>query len=246
VEVIATAESIQNGERLASGEANLALLQTRAIQPESISVVALLYYDAIHIIVRQPSDVRTQTDLRGKKISIGLDGSGMQLTSRSVLAHYGIDDDDLVAPNVHFRILDEDLSYEAAIVTTGSANEDLGKLLASGDFSLIAIPDGDREQLTDAFLRSHTIRRGTYSPATGTGAVPREDIETLATTSFLAAEKNASPQLVTRVLEALYYDSNLVVALDLLSLGEAAEWRMLNLHPTAREFFRARSAPDAL
>ena len=74
---------------------------------------------------------------------------------------------------------------------------------------------------------------GTY------GDLPRDDLATVATTTFLAVRERAPDELVTALLEALYGDPALTKEFGLLARRRAADWRMLDLHPAARRYFDA-------
>ena len=182
VESLATRGSVHNATMLLGGDAHLALLQTAAIASDQVAVVTPLYEDLIHIIIRRESTIRSMTDLAGRKVSIGEVGSGMRLCSSELLEFYEIDASQLLAAEIHFTVLITDPSYQAAIVTTGRENEDLRRLLQTGRFRLLSIPEPDRESLAGPIFRSRTIPRGSYLSQEGIGKVPDNDVKTLATT----------------------------------------------------------------
>ena len=229
--VLETEGSVDNYARLREGEADLAFLQTGAIGLGDVAVIAPLYHDVVHILARADSSIQTVADLAGRRVSIGLLGSGMQLNAVRLLAHFGIEASDLFDPYVHFTSLRDDASYEAAIVTTGLDNRDLESLLSAPGYRLLSLASGDREALAGPIFRLHTLQDGIYS------GLPAGEVATLATTTFLATQANASDQLVEGCLEALY-ESDLASRLELLSAREAADWAVLDLHPAARAYFR--------
>ena len=243
VTTLPTSGSVENNAKLLAGDAELALLQAGAIQSGKVAIVAPLYEDLIHIVVRRGSGIQSIGDLAGQRVSIGMEESGMQLSAKRLLGFYNLDVSQLSDAHVHFNVLRTDPSYAAAIVTTGPANQDLQDLLRSGQYHLLSIPQRDRERLTGPVFHSRTILQGAYVSDDTLGEVPREDVQTVATTTFLAAHARTSHQMVRLSLETLYLNSDLVTKHGLFSRRDAAQWRLLGLHPVAREFF-SQTNPD--
>ncbi|MCH7869615.1 MAG: TAXI family TRAP transporter solute-binding subunit [Myxococcales bacterium] len=94
--------SVQNIERLINGEADLALaIETvvakhTAEHPERDQLRALmfLYVDRVHLVVRSGRGILKLSDLAGKRIFIGADGSGTKLISNDILLSAGISEAD--------------------------------------------------------------------------------------------------------------------------------------------------------
>ncbi|MCO6456509.1 MAG: TAXI family TRAP transporter solute-binding subunit [Pirellulaceae bacterium] len=240
-EVIATAGSVDNVRRLANGESHLALLQASAVGSDSIAVAAPLYDDFVHVVIRRGRGIARLEDLAGKRIALGESGSGMQQTAIKLLQACGIDPRTLSESDQHFVKLFHDPDLDGAIVTTGTANADLRRLLASGDYDLLPVT-ADR-RLNPAAYHPGTIPQGCYlrSPD-GSADVPGQDIATIATTTFLAVHAEASDRLVRQLLETLY-EGHLVARFDLIPREQAADWSVFHFHPAARRFFQQPIRP---
>lgn len=241
IDVLETEGSLANRQHLLNGEAHLALLQASVVDPQEISVIAPLYHDVLFLVVRTDSGIAKLEQLRGQRVSIGLHRSGMQASAVELLEHFEMTPDDLVDPFVHFTILGNDESYRAAIVTTGVENEDMVQLMRSGEFQLLAVPENVREAITGAVFSTMTLHVGELWGSGTAAAFPANDVATLRTTTFLAAELDAPVALITESLEAIYLESELVTRFRLSSLDDSAEWQMLALHPAAREFFKTHA-----
>ncbi len=237
VEVLETNGSEENSRLLNGEQAELALLQTGAMQANGAAVVAPLYYEYVHVVVRDGLGISSLADLKGRAVSIGLDGSGMQLSAKQVLQRIGVVVATDPPPKVHFTEIETNDAYDAAIVTTGSANSDLNRLLAGGKFNLVALSEEQIERLTSPILSPRTIHRGTYRTDGAVSNVPNTDIHTVATTTFLAVRKDASDRLVQKTLEAIYMEGDLVQQLGLIPFADVAQWTVLDFHPAARKFF---------
>ncbi|MEM9379187.1 MAG: serine/threonine-protein kinase [Planctomycetota bacterium] len=234
--VLETAGSRENRTLLLEGTADLALVQATAVRADELAVVAPLYHDLVHLVVRRESEIESPADFRGRRVSIGLAGSGMVTSSARLLDHFGLAEEDLLEPLAHFTALADDARYEAAIVTTGPRNGDLVELLATGAFRLLPLDAADRADLVGPTFRSALVREGDYA------GLPAGEVPTISTTTFLATSPRASDRLVTEALEALYGGS-LDETLDLLTPEEAAEWQMVDLHPAARAFYAPFQSP---
>ena len=97
-----------NVEDLASGGAQLAFCQSDVMSyaysgtnlfadsgaVKDFSVVAALYMEQVQIVTMNP-DIKTVSDLKGKKVSIGASGSGVYFNAMDVLKAYDMSVDDI-------------------------------------------------------------------------------------------------------------------------------------------------------
>jgi TRAP transporter TAXI family solute receptor len=234
VQVMATGGSIDNRDRLVSGEANLAIMQAGVVESEKLAAVAPLYYEVIHVVIRADAvDIQSVADLRGRNVSIGAEGSGMRSSALKLLSYYDVPVERLHKTNATFTDLAFDDSLDAAIVTTGLDNANFHQMLESGRFKLIAADDGEIVLHRPDF-KPFRIRPAHYPNVAG---LPEQGVPTVASTALLAVRKNETHLLVTKTLEALYIDSLLQDTPGGIRRDEAAGWHALPWHPAARAFF---------
>ncbi|SOC41848.1 TAXI family TRAP transporter solute-binding subunit [Salinicoccus kekensis] len=62
---------------------------------EDVSLLATLYPNSLHIVVREDSDIHSVEDLAGKTVSPGISGYSAEITFQEVLDGYGMSYDDL-------------------------------------------------------------------------------------------------------------------------------------------------------
>lgn len=84
-EVISSSGSLDNRQRLVAGEVHLAPMQAGAMDSEDLCVVAPLFFEAVHILVRQDSDIVDIGQIRGHEIAVGPTGSGSRLATELLL-----------------------------------------------------------------------------------------------------------------------------------------------------------------
>ncbi len=224
-----TAGSEENAAALLTGRAQLALMQESALDDggEKLKVVTPVYYEPVHIIVRSSAQVDDLRQLANRPVSVGLQGSGMNASAAMVLRALNLD----VEPRLqHFTDLALDSTLDGALVTTGTANSAIRKLVTSGQFHLLPMP-GLEEVIRHPAFKLYRIRPGHYPNA----GLPPDGMLTVATPAFLVAAPNASRALVRRALEWVF-DSDRNHP-GFLSLEDAAEWSFMPLHAEATVFF---------
>ncbi len=229
--------SKDNLSSISRGAAQLAIVQSGSVSMDELDVVAPLYPELVHFIVRRGSGIQSIADLANKRVSLGVPGSGMRQSAVQVLEHYGIQSNSLVDNDVYFMELENDKTYDAAIVTTGIGNRDLDHLLRSGDFELLSITDAKALDLRSPYFRYYEIPSGLYAEQP---AVPSTTVRTVATTAFLVTRKNGSNLLVDHVLASLYEEDLKLLAPTLIPRQEASDWVSVRLHPKAKDWIAPR------
>jgi TRAP transporter TAXI family solute receptor len=248
---VSTQGSPDNIRQLSSGAVQLALCQADIArdayagqglfvrQPvPSLRSIANLFPEAVHVVVRA-GGIRTISELRGKRVSIGEANSGTLAMARLVLQAYGL------------RIRDIEPAYErlarsADMLVAGEIDSFFivggapvaAVALAAETIAIALLPiDGPQAQRILAAQRSFlptTIDDGTYSkvPATPTIAVRAQ----------LLVAATMSEELVFAITRALWDPRNRKV-LDAIPIGHriqrqtALDNLSVPLHPGARRFY---------
>ena len=234
VTIETTAGSAVNRQRLLRDQAHLAIVQTGAVTLEGLVIVAPLYDDVVHLVVRRGSGIDSILGLEGRRVALGRKGSGHRATAEQVLDHYGVSVASLDGNDAYFSVLADDPTYDAAVVTTGLLNPDLEHLLRSQAFDLQPIEDGDAFAVRHPLFAPFALPRGLYAEAP---PVPDRPTPTVATTAVLAARADVHDALVRGALESLYETDLRSRVPTLWSAAQAASWDRLPLHAVARRYF---------
>jgi len=234
VELVPTDGSRQNFQLLKSGRVNLIIAQGGTVDLNGLAVLAPLYADVMHLVVRADSGIQSINDLGGHKVIVGSDGSGMRQSAVALLDHFGLRDRVSEASASYFADLPGDTSIDAAIVTSGILNRDLQRIMGSGQYQLLPIVDAAAIAMRDPYFRSFTIPRGLYREQP---PVPAEAVTTLATTAFLVGPTDASSALADELLAAIYEEGMRLHMPTLHSRQDARQWLDMPLHPEARRYF---------
>lgn len=240
LEVVSTAGSVENRNQLASQEVHAALLQGGAVSLEDLSIIAPLYADIVHVVVRRGRGIEKIEDLAERHVVLGPKESGMRMSAMTVLRHYRLEERIIDMEEHYFLDLLSDDELDAAIVTTGILNRDLDKLMRSGGFGLLPVPAASALETKDPFLYRTTIPHGLYHEGP---AVPSQEIETVATTTFLATHQDASDLIITELLRALYEEGIPQRFPNLIPHRRAIDASPIPIHSTARRYF---NPPDQI
>jgi TRAP transporter TAXI family solute receptor len=234
IEVLTTAGSVENVELLREGGADLAIVQGGSASLEGLGVLAPLYEEVLHIIVRAGSDIEDPAMLEGRAVALGPTGSGTRDAALQVLAHYDIDPSNLAMSEHYFTALETEPELEAAFAISGYLNPDLKRLLASGRYRLVALDQAEAFALLHTHFEATQIPRGIFG---GHSACPAEPTPTVATRAYLVADRDASGLLVVEALDALY-DGSVRDSFPILTgRQQATETTVVTLHPEAGRYF---------
>ncbi len=207
--------SIENLNDLRLGEVDSALVRAdianqafKGIGPfihdgsnENLRVIADLMPVSAHIIVKENSDIFSVKDLKGKKVSIGANGSGTRLFARSILQAYGLDLHNIIYR--HYRpgpaadaLTNDDID---AVIIVGAAPIPAFKALASDiKLRLISIENEERETLKRiyAHLNDDSIEQEAYGKAT--------TIQTVSVDVQWVVNASADITLIENITQALW------------------------------------------
>jgi TRAP-type uncharacterized transport system substrate-binding protein len=192
---------------------DLALIQSGVgdpLQYPDLISLAGIFYEPLWVWYRQPAFAKeggmlTQlSQLKGKRISIGNDGSGTQLLSKAVL------DLNEINPNqIKFETLKPDKAIEklqkgeidAAFIVAAGEAPILKKFYQIPEIRLMNFDQAEAYTRVLPYLNRVEIPKGVISI---THDQPKQDIHVLASTTTLVARKDINPATVSLLLGSSY------------------------------------------
>ena len=213
-EVKETAGSAANLRLLQENYISVAIAQTDMIDEavksgnSDFSALSALYTEYCQIVVRDDSEIKTVSDLRGKTVSVGEEESGTAQNASQILSAYGISDNLLKTRNMNYT--------KAA------------EALKNGEIDANAL-----SILTDSydFYDAAVIPAGTY---TGQDA----DVATIGVKSVLLVGNKISENAAYTLTKELYeHASDLQYAMP-LSLELSLDGITVPLHPGAKKYYQ--------
>lgn len=256
--VEASGGSIANAQLIRAGDADLALLQNDIAyyafngvgldafigKPvKAMGGVFAVYPELVHIVVTQASGVKAVRDLRGKRVVLGLPGSGTEQNALQILAVHGIGEADLrVATRTSWVTAVDQLRaglVDAAFFTTALGAPAIADALESDKLALIGVGRSASETLERKFpfYTPGEIPADTYKRQGHAVAVP-------AVKAMLVARSGLSEDFVYRFTKAVFENLPQLHAAHpaarSLTLQTALVGISLPLHPGAERFFREK------
>ncbi|MFE3327258.1 TAXI family TRAP transporter solute-binding subunit [Streptomyces sp. NPDC059176] len=246
--------SQQNLDRLVRGEADYAIATADAVAKyrqdakpgaDRLRACARLFDDYVQLIVPKGSSVRTPADLRGKRVGVGQEGSGVRIIADRVLAAAGA---------------------EHHVTAVAAGIDTMPQLLEKGELDAFfwsgGLPTGAVQTLAGRFpIRLVPVEDGLISKVQGSGEATRyyhgavlptdaypkmaskEPVKTVAVANLLVTTDRADPELAERITRTVINSRDRigheVHPAQLVDLRTAIYTDPLPLHEGARRYYRS-------
>lgn len=254
--------SVENVEALQTGSTESALLHadiaywaytgkgpfTGRTPMQELRVLANLIPVQFHIVVPASSSIYSVTDLAGRRVGVGLPGSGTEANAQYVLEGYGLGLDRIEPVRLRFGPAVDALRagrIDAFFLLGAAPVEAILDLLVTVDIRLLPISASVLKDLTAhyPFFSSTQIPTGTYR------GVPTT--ETVSLGVYWAVRQDLDNQLANDITRALWQgQSELNFLADnpgarFADRSHATDVRGLPLHPGARRYYEEKPEPGA-
>jgi TRAP transporter TAXI family solute receptor len=244
--------SVANVNMLSTDESQLAFIQNdiafyavngtemfedRAVP--SLKGLTGLYTETCQFIALKSSGITSVEDLKGKRVSVGAAGSGVEANAKQILAAYGITYEDIQVQYLAFGESStglKDGNIDAALVTAGYPTAAITELAAANEIVILPVAGGIADQLIAAypFYTKSLIPANTYSGQT-------EETETVGVRAMIAVTDAMREDMAYNIVSALYNNLDAMKASHAsvadMSLDNAREGMSIPLHPGAEKFF---------
>ena len=244
-----------NVEDLASGGAQLAFCQSDVMSyaysgtnlfadsgaVKDFSVVAALYMEQVQIVTMNP-DIKTVSDLKGKKVSIGASGSGVYFNAMDVLKAYDMSVDDIDPQYLDFGDSAEGLKdgkIDAAFIVAGAPTTAITDLSVGGQVYLVGFDAEHVAKLVEMcpYYKENTIAKDVYNTP--------DDVTTVAVAAVVLASNDVSEDAVYNFLTATFDNLDELTKAHAkgaeLSLEFASSITDVPYHPGAVKYFAEKN-----
>ena len=207
-----------------------------------LRMIANLYPETIHVVVKKGSGIKSVTDLKGKRVALDEPGSGTLINARLVLAAYGVLETDIkpeyIKPNQAGDKM-KDGSLDAFFFTGGAPAGAIAELASSGSGIELLPIDGPQAQglrMASPFFANDTIPGETYK---GVAAV-----NTLAVGAQWVTSDKADAETVYQITKALFSDATQKTLQaghakgKMITLKNAVQGVGIPFHPGAERYYR--------
>jgi len=247
----ATGASKANIYLLADKEADIAIVQndvmyyayngTDLFSGEKVggfSAMAGAYAEVCQVVAK--SGITSIADLRGKRVSVGDIGSGVEFNARQILEAYGMTFDDIIVNNLSFgdsAAAFKDDKIDAFFCVAGAPTTAIVELATTNPINLLEIDDEHAAKLIEKypFYTKYHVLAGTYK---GVNA----DVQTVAVVASFIVSDDLSEDLVYKMTRALFEHA------DEITIGHpkgaeldpeySVESISIPMHPGAEKYYK--------
>lgn len=245
-----TGASVENVNLMAQKKVELAFLMSDVLSDAlsgegsfqapvtNVHQIAALYPNYVQIVTSKKSGIKTLSDLRGKRVAVGAQNSGVEVNARNLLNGHDIDYGDLRVDYLGYAEAADALKagkLDAAFLTSGLPNASLLELEQSFDLQLVSIEPDDIKRIAQdkSYFVSLEIPANTYGND--------EPVATAAIMNALAVRSDLSQddvyKLTKTFFESLPQLRNSHQAMNDVSIEAAQQGLVAPLHPGAQQYY---------
>lgn len=256
VTVESSGASVANAKLVASGDADLAILQNditfyawngqlmfkdQAIK--NIGGVFTLHPEPVQILATTASGIKSVKDMKGKRVAIGPLGSGTEVNSIQILEANGLRLEDLGrierldAAGASEQI--KDARIDAAVFTTGIGAAVIVDTLLTGKATMVPVTKAEAETLHKKypFYVPIMVPPGTYKGQD-------KEFPTVSVKAMMIARSDLPEDLIYSFTKVIFENLDTLygahAAAKALTLQTALEGMPIPLHPGAAKFFKEK------
>ena len=249
----ATGASAENLRLINKGEAEYAIVQNDVMdyayngtdlfageKLANIMTIGTLYPEVVQIAVSKDSGIKSVADFKGKRISVGDAGSGVEFNAKQIMEGYGLTFDDIKKSNLSFKESAEGIqngTLDGCFVTAGVPNAALQELAFTAGLTLVPVGGEAAKKICQkyGYYTQTTIPGGTYK---GTD----DDTPALAIKATLAVSSKLDEQTVYEMTKALFENLDELATAHAkgkeVSAKAAVTGVSVPFHPGAKKYFK--------
>ena len=206
LEVVPTAGSVENLKLLNKGEVSLALIQGGSATTEDkkrLRSLGSLFLEPVWIFTRKQSGIKRFLELKGKRVSIGVAGSGTHLLATQLLSAAGLTETNTRLNRAETAQALDSLSngkIDAAFFVASPEAPIIHKLFAVPALALLDFDRAAAYGRLFPFLTPVTLSEGVIDLQQN---IPSHDTPLVAASANLAARADLNASLIPAVLNAV-------------------------------------------
>jgi TRAP transporter TAXI family solute receptor len=248
----ATGASVENTKLMENGEVELGLTQNDLAEYamkkqhmfdkeyKKLRAVATLFPEHIHLFLRQKANIKTIADLKGKRVSVGSQGSGGLANCQQIFELFGISFGDIkpfYLTNVDAVDRMKDGLLDAIFVTTSAPNAAFQEMAISTDITVFSFSDDEIKKIVGKypFFQKAALTKDMYKGQTA-------DAATVAVLAVLIASKDLDAQVVYDLTKTLWEKKDalaeMMVKAKAMDPKDPVKGITIPLHPGAERYYK--------
>ena len=268
IQVVSTAGSLDNAKRLQNRTADLALVQNDINATAEVRSITAIHPELLHFLCHKDSGIQTLHDLTGKKVAVGLKGSGSERFTMELFGYLGVDPSTFQLTHLPINKAANQLvagELSAILYLTGLGNSAVIKAIRSGNvkFAQLALPSNSgtsTETWNDANLWSETLSTGfkihyphvsphtiplmAYRGADSQPSHPHQPIATVGVKAVLVCHNKLPNDLAETITRTIFEHRAVLsqehIAFSNLNEKSSTTHLQFPLHPGAEQFFQRK------
>lgn len=169
---------------------------------KGFSAMAGLYAEVVQIVADPNAGIETIADLKGKSVSVGDAGSGVEFNAKQILEAYGLTFTDIQKQNLSFSASADafkDDKIDAFFCTAGAPTTAIMDLVTTKAIKLLGVEADKADQLKAAhpFYTTYEIAGGTYKGVD-------QAVTTLAVKATIIVSDELAEDTVYKLTKALF------------------------------------------
>ncbi|WP_407929471.1 TAXI family TRAP transporter solute-binding subunit [Jeotgalicoccus meleagridis] len=205
---------------------------------ENVQQIGALYPNYVQLISTQDAGIESVEDLKGKRVAVGDQNSGVEIATRAVLEAHDMSYDDIEVDYLGYAEASEAMrsgQLDAAFLTSGLPNASVMELQNSVDLKIVPIEAEAVEVLSEDadYFEALEIPADTYGN--------EEAVPTVAIMNALVVRSDLSEDDVYNLTKYLFENleglTNAHQAANDINVETAEESSVIELHPGAQKYY---------
>jgi TRAP transporter TAXI family solute receptor len=206
----------------------------------SFATMAAIYAEVCQVVANPASGIRTIADLKGKNVSVGDAGSGVEFNAKQILEAYGISFNDIGKQNLSFGASADalkDNKIDAFFCTAGAPTPAVVDLATTKEIVILPVDDAHVAQLVQRypFYTKYPIPAGSYRGQTSA-------VQTVAVKATFIVSSKLKDDTVYQLTKCLFENqaeiANAHAKGKEISTSYAVEGISVPFHPGAAKYLR--------
>ncbi|NEQ41690.1 MAG: TAXI family TRAP transporter solute-binding subunit [Okeania sp. SIO3I5] len=239
--------SVENLERLLNKETDLALVQldvaSEAMKTGKVQAIAVLANEYLHLITPSDSEIKTFSDLEGKRVAFGTPRSGIYFTAKRLFnaTNLKIIEEELGFRQGFSKLKQKEIDALVYVGPLGGSKKVKAQLITPPTLKLVPMTTSFINYLTIQFPESYQsaiFPKGSYMPLS---PIPGKDLPTISTAAALVTRPDVSRKKIALLTWSIISSSRKYsLFYPELAHGDAKSLLrngLLYLHPGAQQAF---------
>lgn len=210
---------------------------------ENIRGLISLYPNAMQVVVKKKSNINSYTDLKGKRVAVGIQGGSTPLNMAIVLEAYEMTMKDIRPEYLGFgQAMDllKDDQVDAVLVDAGIPNSTIIDVTTQHDVKILPIEPEKVEWIKEKypfFSDVVYIPKGTYKGVD-------EDIPTAGSKVMLGVKEGLPEDVVYNITKTIFEQKDEIVKVhkagESINLEKATDGISIPIHPGAEKYYKEK------